>query len=172
MVSTPPDNLALQLPADAYYHLVRTLCLALPPPLTDNPDDLARRNHAAITRIAALAPANAAEADLAAMYVAASEQWKECLRLAQLPETPLATVLKRRAEAGSMMREARSALQLLLRLQEARPERDSDNHAAPPRGLDRTSAATTDSGSTAVARPRRNTWPTSEIIAFRPAKPH
>src|SRR5260370_20444763 len=80
-------GVALKLPADAYYHLVRTLCLTLPPPLTDNADDLARRNHAAITRIAALIPANPAEADLAALFVAASEQWKDCLRLAQLAET-------------------------------------------------------------------------------------
>jgi hypothetical protein len=77
MVSAPPDNLALRLPADAYYHLVRTLCLALPPPLTDNPDDLARRNHAAIAAVAALVPANAAEAILAALFVAASEQCKD-----------------------------------------------------------------------------------------------
>src|SRR5438105_7206459 len=81
------SGVACKLPADAYYHLVRTLCLTLPPPPSDSPDALAQRNHAAITRIAALVPANAAEADLAALFVAASEQWKDCLRLAQLPET-------------------------------------------------------------------------------------
>src|SRR5713226_9217120 len=92
-------GLACQLPADAYYHLVRTLCLALPPPLTDNPDDLARRNHAAVARVAALVPANAAEADLAALFVAASEQWKDCLRLAKLPETTPQMAPKCRAQA-------------------------------------------------------------------------
>jgi hypothetical protein len=77
-----PDHLHDPLPADAYYQLVRTLCLTLPPPpgVKPGPDDLARRDHAAIARIAALAPANAAEADLAAQFVAASEQWKDCLR--------------------------------------------------------------------------------------------
>jgi hypothetical protein len=74
MLSTTPDNLHDRLPADAYYHLVRTLCLTLPPPLSGDPDDVARRNHAAIAAVAALVPANAAEAILAAEFVAASEQ--------------------------------------------------------------------------------------------------
>src|SRR6202521_176796 len=106
MSSAAPDHLALQLPADAYYHLIRTLCLTLPPPLSDRPDDLARRNHAAITRIAALVPANASEADLAALFVAASEQWKDCLRLAQLPETTPQIAAKCRAQSLGMMRQA------------------------------------------------------------------
>ena len=129
MAIIPPDHLALQLPADAYYHLVRTLCLTLPPPPGEKPgpDDLARRDHAAIARIAALAPANAAEADLAAMFVAASEQWKDCLRLAQLPETTPQMAPKCRAQAIGMMRQAQSALRLLLKLQETRGKRDADN---------------------------------------------
>ena len=126
MSSAAPNHLHDQLPADAYYHLVRTLCLTLPPPLTDSPDALAQRNHAAITRIAALIPANPAEADLAAMFVAASEQSKDCLRLAQLSETTPERALKCRAQALSMMREAKSALRLLLRLQEAREKREAD----------------------------------------------
>src|SRR5579862_9532879 len=78
-----------RLPADAYYHLARTLCLTLPPPpgAKPGPDAFAQRNHAAIASVAALVPANAAEANLAAQFVAATEQWKDCLRLAQLPET-------------------------------------------------------------------------------------
>ena len=85
--SITPDDLAYQLPADAYYQLVRTLRLTLPPPLTDSAEDLRRRDHAAIAAIAALAPANAAEAGLAASFVAASEQWKDCLRLVHASET-------------------------------------------------------------------------------------
>jgi hypothetical protein len=121
MVSAPPDNLALRLPADAYYHLV---------PPTDSPDDLARRNHAAIAAVAALCPANAAEAILAADFVAASEQGRDCLRLAQLPETTPEMAAKCRAEARSMMREAKSAVRLLVKLQEVRRKRDSDSVAA------------------------------------------
>src|SRR5713101_3852306 len=129
----PPDHLHDRLPADAYYHLVRTLCLTLPPPPSDSPDALAQRNHAAITRIAALIPANAAEADLAALFVAASEQWKDCLRLAQLPETTPQMAPKCRAQAVSMMRQAQSALRLLLKLQAARGKREA-NSAACNRG--------------------------------------
>ncbi len=122
----PNAALALRLPADAYYHLIRTLRLTLPPPLSDGPEDLARRDHAAIARVAALVPANAAEADLAAMFVAASEQWKDCLRLAQLPETTLEWAAKCRAQAIGMMRQANGALRLLLRLQEARGKREAN----------------------------------------------
>src|SRR5438105_3887030 len=116
---------------DAYYHLIRTLCLTLPPPpgAEPGPKDFAGRNHAAVARVAALVPANAAEADLAALFVAASEQWKDCLRLAQQPETTPQMAAKCRAQALSMMREAKSALRLLLRLQEARQKRDADNAA-------------------------------------------
>src|SRR5260370_27122421 len=133
-----PDHLALKLPADAYYHLVRTLCLTLPPPPSDGPDALAQRNHAAITRIAALIPANPAEADLAAQFVAASEQWKDCLRLAQLPATTPEIALKCRAQALSMMREAKSALRLLLRLQGNAAEAGGEQRRLQPRRLDRT----------------------------------
>ncbi len=122
-------DFASQLPADAYYQLIRTLQLALPPPLGDSPEDLARRDHAAIARIAALAPANAAEADLAALYVAASEQWKDCLRLVQQPDISASWAMKCRAQANSMMRQAQSALRLLLRLQAARQKIEANSAA-------------------------------------------
>ncbi len=145
-------GLALRLPADAYWQLVHTLRLTLPPPLGDSAEDLLRRDHAAIARIAALAPANAAEADVAAQFVAASEQWKDCLRLAQLPETlPRAPkrgtpdghparstdfsgcpewAAKCRAQAIAMMRQSQSALRLLLRMQDARRKVEKDGAAA------------------------------------------
>jgi hypothetical protein len=122
-------GLALRLPADAYWQLVHTLRLTLPPPLGDSAEDLLRRDHAAIARIAALAPANAAEADVAAQFVAASEQWKVCLRLAQAPETSPQWAMKCRAQALAMMRQANSALRLVLRLQQAREKRDADDAA-------------------------------------------
>ena len=146
--SATPHHLHDQLPADACTrHLVRTLCLTLPPPLTDSPDDLARRDRAAIDRVAALAPANAAEADLAAQFVAASEQWKHCLRLAQLPATTPEKALKCRAQAIDMMSQAQSALRLLLRLQykPAMPR-------AAPAGVGQKSAAHS-------ADPPRRPWP-------------
>jgi len=124
-----PTPLALQLPADAYWQLVHTLRLTLPPPPTEGAEDLARRDHAAMARVAALAPANAAEADLAAQFVAASEQWKDCLRLARQPETLPEWAMKCRAQAASMMRQANSALRLLLRMQATREKREADNAA-------------------------------------------
>ena len=128
--AAPNDaHLADRLPADAYHHLIRTLRLTLPPPPTDSAEDLRRRDHAAIAQVAGLAPANAAEANLAAQSVAASEQWKDCLRLAQLPETTPQWAAKCRAQAMGMMRQANSALQLLLRLQAAREKRDADHPA-------------------------------------------
>ncbi len=122
-------NLADQLPAEVYYQLVHSLCLTLPPPLTDSPEDLARRNHSAIARIAALQPANAAEADVAALYVAASEQWKDSLRLAQEADTTSYWAQKCRSQANSMMRQSQSALRLLLRMQEARQKLEKNQEA-------------------------------------------
>ena len=127
--STAPIPLAAQLPADAYWHLIRTLRLTLPRPPGDSPDDLRKRDHAAIACVAALAPGNAAEGKLAARFVLASEQSDDCLRLAQTPETTREWAAKCRAQALSMMRESNSALRLLLRLQEARRKLESDNVA-------------------------------------------
>ncbi len=122
-------NFADQLPASTYYQLIHTLCLTLPRRLTDSPEDLARRNHSAIARIAALCPANAAEADVAALYVAASEQWKDCLRLAQEADTTSYWAQKCRSQANSMMRQAQGALRLLLRMQAARQKTEANSEA-------------------------------------------
>ncbi len=91
--------------------------------------DLARRDHAVIARIAALHPANTAEADVAALYVAASEQWKDCLRLAQEADTSSYWAQKCRAQANSMMRQAQSALRLLLCMQAARQRLEKNQEA-------------------------------------------
>ncbi len=124
-----PTNRADQLMADVYHHLIHTLRGALPLPLTNSPEDLARRDHAAIAKIAALHPANAAEAELAALYVGASEQWKECLRFAQQPERSFHGALKYRTLANSMMRQAQSALRLLERMQATREKLEADSEA-------------------------------------------
>jgi hypothetical protein len=44
-----PD-LSLQLHRDAYFQLIHTLRTSLPPPVTDTPEDLARRDNAAIAQ--------------------------------------------------------------------------------------------------------------------------
>ncbi len=109
-------NFADQVPADVYCQLIP---LALPhaaAPLTDSPEDLARRNHFAIARIAAL-------------YVAASEQWKDCLRLAQEADTTSYWAQKCRSQANATMREAQGALRLLLRMQAARQKLEKNQEA-------------------------------------------
>jgi len=119
-----PDLVA-EFGHQAYYHLIHTLFAGLPAPPTNDLEALARRNHAAIARIAALCPANPTEAEIAGLYVAASEQWKEALRLAQLPETPLKQAIQCRNQANAMMRQAQGALRLLLRMQAVREKRES-----------------------------------------------
>ena len=125
----PDQDPAYTLPADAYYHLVHALRLTLPPPPTNEPDARKRRDRAAMAQIAALQPANTAEAELAGQFVAASEQWKDCLRIAQSPDTPPEIAVKCRAQAASMMRQANSAMRVLLRLQAARAKLEADPEA-------------------------------------------
>ena len=127
--STQPIPLDYQLPVDAYWHLIRTLHLILPPPPTDSAEDLLRRDHAAIARIAAFAPGDAAEADVAAEYVAASEHWKDCLRLVREPNVTPEWAMKCRAQAVSMMRQANSALRELRRMQAERRKLEAARNA-------------------------------------------
>ena len=115
----PPD-LTYQLPRDIYYQIVHTLRGALPPPITASDEDLAHRDNAAIGAVACLLPANAEEADLAAQFVAANAQAMECLRLARVHAADLAWVLRCTAQSANMMRQARGARSLLLRVQTAR----------------------------------------------------
>jgi hypothetical protein len=132
MDQSPPSeapDLTLQLPRDIYYQIVHTLRGALPPPLTDTADDLARRDNAAIGAVACLLPANAEEADLAAQFVAANAQAMECLRLARVHAADTSQVLRCTAQSANMMRQARGARSLLLRVQAARQKREANNVA-------------------------------------------
>jgi hypothetical protein len=113
----------------AYHHLIHTLGKSLPPPSPDTPEARFQRDQAAIAQIAALCPANAAEAALAAQFVAASEQAMDCLRLTHAPETPGNATLKCNAQAASMMRQAQSAMRTLLRVQAARQKQNADGAA-------------------------------------------
>jgi hypothetical protein len=127
----PPESpdLTYQLPRDIYYQLVHTLRGALPPPVTNSAEDLTRRDNAAIAEVACLLPANAEEADLAAQYVAANAQAMDCLRLAREHAADLARVLQCTAQSANMMRQARGARSLLLRVQAAREKREANNVA-------------------------------------------
>jgi hypothetical protein len=60
-----PDP-SFQLTKDAYYLALHHLRWALPPPLANTPEELARRDNGAIGLVAALCPANVDEALIAA----------------------------------------------------------------------------------------------------------
>ena len=122
-------NFTRQPPSDAYYQVIHTLRAALRP-VSDTPEDLARRDNAAIAQVACLLPANADEADLAAQYVAANAQAMECLRLARKYPGDPNFVLKCTGHAASMMRQARATRSLLQRVQSARQELAADSAAA------------------------------------------
>jgi hypothetical protein len=120
----PADPLG-QLPRDSYHHLILTLRDALPSAGGD-PRAERRRDHAAIAQIGGLCPANAAEAALAAQFVAANAQAFDCLRRADAagPDAERAN-----RSAARMARLAQDAVRLLLRLQTARARREADETA-------------------------------------------
>ncbi len=122
---TEPDPAYLRT-REAYHHLIYTLSTSLPPPRDASPEALHRRNESAIAQVAALCPANAAEAALAGQYVAANAQAMECLRLTNHPGTDMVMALKCNAQAASMMRQSQAAFRTLLRTQAAREKRDAD----------------------------------------------
>ena len=129
-----PESPAARLPPGVYYQLVHTFTEALPPPLSASAEHLALRNEAAISHVAALHPANIAEAELAALHVIALQQVKSATALAEDPTTPLPQVVKCRAQALSLMRQAHGALRALDRLQVRREKNDANpetrDHAA------------------------------------------
>ena len=127
----PPDSPdpALRLPPASYYQILHTLRGLLPPPVTDTPLDHARRDDAAIAQVAAMLPANADEAHLAAQCVAARAQAADCLRLARLQPDNLGAAMQCTAQASRMIRDANGSRALLLRLQAARRRLEADADA-------------------------------------------
>src|SRR5450755_1955631 len=124
---SPQPDLSLQLPRDMYYQVIHTLCGSLPPPVSASPEDRTRRDNAAIAQVACLLPANADEANLAAQYVAASAQALDSLRQARENPSDAARALQCTAQSACMMRQARGARSLLIRVQAVRQKREADN---------------------------------------------
>jgi hypothetical protein len=130
----PPTDPVLQLQRAVYDQIAHTLHAMLPPPVAGTPEDpesdpelaLARRDRAAIAQAAALAPANADEAELAAHYVAIGAHASDCLRLAvqYAADTKIATKLN--AQSAAMMRAAQAHRSLLLRVQAVRRKREAN----------------------------------------------
>ncbi len=122
-------DLTLQLPLDMYHQLIHTLSQALPL-VSAAPEDLVRRENAAIAQVAALLPANADEANLAAQVVAAEAEAVHLLGTARQYPQDSAFALRCSALAANMMRQARGARSLLLRVQAVREKREADAAAA------------------------------------------
>ena len=128
----PPEqpDLRLILPRDAYYLLVRNLHTSLPPPIPNTQEEIVRRDNAAIAQIAALLPANAAEATLAGQFVAGDMNASDSMRCAHDPTISPERATQCRAQSISMTRQSQSALRLLLRLQATRQKTEANPAAA------------------------------------------
>lgn len=123
-----PDP-SFQLTKDAYYLALHDLRRALPPPLENTPDGIARRDNGAIAQVAALCPANADEVLLASQYVAAHLQALDCISQARDYRVEPDLMIKCTAQAASMLRQAQGARRLLLGVQAARQKLNTDNAA-------------------------------------------
>ena len=122
-----PTDLSLQLPRSTYWQLLHMLRGILPDPEDDTLEALAHRDHAAIAQVAAMLPANADEAFLAAQCVGARLYGMGCIREARgLAKTDPEWQRKCAAQGFSAFRESRQARSLLARLQMAREKREKD----------------------------------------------
>ncbi len=127
--SSPPDP-SIHLLTALYHQLVHTLIEVLPPPRGDTPVGMEARKLSAIGKIAALAPLNADEADLAAHCIAARAQADEMLRLARLNEHDPALAARLSAEYRSTMRLWLAVYTRLKRVQAERRKRDANAETA------------------------------------------
>ena len=133
-----------------YDQTIRKLLFTLPPPPDGGTDDYVQL---AIEQMAALAPANAAEASIAVQYIACTAQAAVCLRMSQATDPKTARSLA--AQGASMMRLGRDFRTQLMRVQAIRIKRDADPVAraqaaaeseAVQRGLQQAVAEVTASG--------------------------
>src|SRR5450432_564707 len=130
MKTFSPPHPAIDLSSPLYYQLVYALTSLLPPPLDDSPEALHTRNLAAIAKVAALLPANANEADLAAQCIAARGQAEDMLRLLRQHADDIGLVMRLNAQYGSMLRTSLSVHARLMRVQALRQKRELIDGAA------------------------------------------
>jgi hypothetical protein len=130
METSAPPRPAIDLATPLYFQLVYTLTDLLPPPLDDTQEGLRARNHAAIAKVAALAPVNANEVDLAAQCIAARAQAEEMLRLLRQHAGDIGLVMRLNAQYASMVRTSLSVLGRLMRVQALRHKREAMGGAA------------------------------------------
>jgi len=113
-----------------YDHLVQSLRAALPPPMGRTPEDIARRNAAAIDLAVSLAPADAAEVALTIKYVVAGAHADHCLWLALRHPPTSGMGLRLRTQDAGFIREGQRNRSLLLTMQEERQRRAATTGAA------------------------------------------
>ncbi len=140
------------LPPRLSREIFAALRQALPNPTEDTQDAIDARDMIAMAAVAALDPADAAEAMLAVQVVSTEAHARDSLRLSNLPNTDLPTILRCRAQAASMMRQMQQALRALHRMQAMRslpepaqpdiaPQAEPDHAPAPPLAARRAPAA-------------------------------
>jgi len=122
------------LPPAIAREILATLTATLPLPPDDTPDARAARDQTAIAAVAALHPADAMEALLAAQIVTADAHAKDSLREAVAPGQDPATARRCRAQACAMMRQMQSGLRTLQRTQAAREKAEA---ATDPTAMER-----------------------------------
>lgn len=118
------------LPPAVFAEIILLLRTTLPPPALDEPEAWVRRDQAAMAAAGGLAPETAVEARLAAQFVTADAYASDYLRLSQEARERPELARKCVAQGMSMMREPRSALNTLLRLQATRRAVAKDQAAA------------------------------------------
>jgi hypothetical protein len=109
-----------QTSRDIHFQIVHALHRALPPPVTDTPEDQGHHVNAIIGQVVSLRPATPDEITLAVQYIAAATQALDCVRLAQENAANPMLATRCTAQAASMMRQSLSARAQLLRAQSAR----------------------------------------------------
>ncbi len=168
--ANPQPNWARLPPRDAFQEIVLRLRAALPPPVSEDPADLARQIRAAMAAVAALQPANGAEGRLAAQFVAANAWAMDCLRLAAERRCQFDIARQIKGQAMSLMRESRSALGLLLRLQAARRAIEGNEAAASRAAWTEHAAAAVMAEALGTARASPDPAPQSSqsVAKFRP----
>jgi len=138
--------------------VAETLHAALPELVGNTPEALAARDAVAMRLVAALAPADAAEAALAAQSVVAGAHAFHCQWLAQQYSPASELGMKLRAQSAGFEHEAERSRSLLLTIQKKRRKREAANVAARPkspphgRGQDAGGGLATQGGA-AVAQP-------------------
>ena len=118
------------LPDRACQMLVNTLTALLPRPLSDSPQALLDRDHAAFDKVAAMLPVNEIEADLAARCVVTAAQAEDVMRLAHQYDGGMRTFIKLSAQYVALQRASLAAHSHLLRVQAMRHKRESRTPAA------------------------------------------